>query len=729
VDETCLTGESLPVWKGAAPSFAPHVADRTSMLYEGTAIAAGDVDAVVVAVGADTEARSGERMDALAPESGVEQRLRSLTALTTPIAVAGGLGIGALGAMRGVPVRDVVGSGVALTVAAVPEGLPLLATVAQVGAARRLSARGALPRTHRAIEALGRVNVACVDKTGTLTEGRIALAVVSDGVREEPLDRLSAWARELVAAGVRASPESGNGDVPHPTDRALLEGANGLGVIGDGWAVDWQRVAELPFEPSRGYHAVLGAGNGEARLTVKGAPEVVIARCSYVRREGVDVRLSAADRLELRKGVERLAHQGLRVLAVAERTVPAESILDEEAIEGLVLLGCLGFSDPVRPAAAAAVAGLRSAGVDVVMITGDHPSTAEGIGVELGLVDGRRVMTGHELDELAEDDLIAVLPEVGVFARVTPAHKVRIVCALQSAGKVVAMTGDGANDAPAIRLADVGIAFGERSTAAARDAADLVVLDDRIETIVDALLEGRALWASVREAVAILVGGNLGEMAFTIAGTVLAGRSPLNARQLLLVNLLTDVAPAMAVAVRQPSRPSPEDLIREGPEASLGASLNRALAVRAIATAAGATGAWFAARATGTPRHADTVGLVALVGAQLGQTVLVGGGDPVVLLTGLGSAALLATIVQLPGLSHVFGCRPLGPVGWTIASASAALATAGAAFGPKILTPSRVMRSEQRRPPIGNGPAQVLELRPGLSRPGAPVRMVPQPVG
>jgi magnesium-transporting ATPase (P-type) len=290
-----------------------------------------------------------------------------------------------------------------------------------------------------------------------------------------------------------------------------------------------------------------------------------------------------------------------------------------------------------------------------------------------------------------------------VFARVTPFHKVRVVRALQQTGRVVAMTGDGANDAQAIRLADVGIAFGEQATPVAREVADLLVTDNRIETIVDALLEGRALWASTREAAAILVGGNLGEIAFTVAGTVATGRPPVNARQLLLVNLLTDAAPAMAIAVRQPTRPTPEQLLREGPETSLGGPLVRDIVWRATITGAAATGAWLAARATGTRAHASTVSMTALVGAQLGQTMLVGWRDPVVLATGLGSAALLAGIVQTPGLSHFFGCRPLGPLGWTITGVASGTSTAAAAALPLLGRLSRrplppLARSDRDRP-------------------------------
>jgi magnesium-transporting ATPase (P-type) len=327
---------------------------------------------------------------------------------------------------------------------------------------------------------------------------------------------------------------------------------------------------------------------------------------------------------------------------------------------------------------------LNDAGVSVVMITGDHPSTAEGIASELGILNGHPTVTGAELDELDDDELTERLPGVSVFARVTPAHKVRIVTALQRSGAVVAMTGDGANDAPAIRLADVGIALGKRSTEAARDAADLVVLDDRIEVLVDAIGEGRGMWVSVRDAVAVLVGGNLGEIGFIVGGSVLAGAAPLNPRQLLLVNLLTDVAPAMAIAMQPPARRSFAELLREGPDASLGSALNQAIAWRAACTGTAATGAWMVGRVTGTPNRARTVALAALVGTQLGQTLAAGRPSRATVASVLGSGALLVTVVQTPGVSHLFGCTPLDPLGWGTAAVAAGAGTAAAFVLPRL---------------------------------------------
>jgi cation-transporting P-type ATPase I len=277
---------------------------------------------------------------------------------------------------------------------------------------------------------------------------------------------------------------------------------------------------------------------------------------------------------------------------------------------------------------------------------------------------------------------------VRVVARGTPSHKVRIVQAFQRLGRTVAMTGDGANDAPAIRLADVGIALGRRGTPAARAAADLVITDDRLETILAALVEGRAMWASVREALGVLVGGNIGEIAFTVLGATTTGTSPLNARQLLLVNLLTDLVPSLALAVRAPEPGSAASLLAEGPEASLGEALNREIGLRAMATAGGATLAWAQAQATpyGSPARARTVALTALVGTQLGQTVVAGGArSPLVVGASVVSAGALFAVVQTPGISHFFGCVPLGPVAWAQAAGSATVATAASVVGPELV--------------------------------------------
>ncbi len=685
VDESILTGESFPVMKSPAPVAGGAVADRTCMLYEGTTISSGTGVAVVVAVGSDTEIGMSLANAPEPPPSGVEARLNTLTKYTVPATIVSGAVVTGLSMFRRVPLQRAVSSGVSLMVAAVPEGLPLLATAAQLAAAHRLSKRGAMVRNPRTIEALGRVDTLCFDKTGTLTLGEINVQRVSDGMTDEHVDALTHRGRCVLAGGRRASPTvDGDGvkHLAHATDRAVIAGAVKRDIEADYDLPGWQMFGELAFDPARGYHAVIGGTDDTLWISVKGAPEIILPRCTTWRSpEGV----VPMDRKALRTveaEVERLANQGLRVLAVAERTATKRADVVDDRVYGMELLGLLGLADSVRPTTSQALQDLRASGVEVVMITGDHPSTARAIAKELGILNGHRVMTGVEIDALENAALDAILPDISVFARVTPTHKVRIVEAYQRIGRVVAMTGDGANDAPAIRLANTGIALGGRGSTAAKEAADLVVIDDRIETILDAIVEGRGMWAAVRDALGILVGGNLGEVGFTLATTAIAGESPLDTRQLLLVNLLTDMLPAMTIALRPPMDVNPEELLHEGPDVSLGSELIQQIALRSVLTAGAATSAWFLARLTGTKNHANTVALATLVGTQLGQTALVGGRSPIVLASAAASAGALAVIIETPVVNSFFGCSPLGPIGWGIALGTSAVATGGAVVLP-----------------------------------------------
>jgi cation-transporting ATPase I len=672
LDESSLTGESLPVAKDAAAVVASDVAERSSMVYEGTTVSAGRATVTVVAVGDDTEAgRSMAIAREGAPTTGVESRLTELTEKSLPFAAGSAAAVVGAGLLRGIPLRESLGAAVNLAIASVPEGLPFMVNAAQLAAARRLAEHQALVRNPRSIEALGRVDVLCFDKTGTLTEGRLTVREFDDGhtVRSE-LSGRGAALRPVLAAALRATP-SEDEDLRHATDRAVAEAGARWEVTAASGVGRWEEIESVPFESSRGLHATLGRTPQGLLLSVKGAPEEVLSRCE----------LGGKARKRLVGRLRDLAGAGRRVLAVAERPL-AEPIdlRDPDAVRGLTFTGFLAIADPVRDSAAPAAARLRDAGVQIVMLTGDHPATGGAIAAEINGHHDLKVVTGADLDELDEEGLRALLPEVDVIARCTPAHKVRIVQAYRALGKTVAMTGDGANDAPAIRLADVGIALGGRGTPAARAAADLVVTDDRLETIIAALVEGRAMWASVRSALGVLLGGNLGEMAFTILGSVVTGRSPLNARQLLLVNMLTDLAPSMAIALRRPDDESVEDVLREGPESSLGRRLYRDIGVRAGTTAVGATTAWTVARFTGRRRRAGTVGLAALVATQLGQTLVTGRRGPDAGEQHRRIAAALAAVIQTPGLSQFFGCTPLGPVGWGIALSSATVATAAGAI-------------------------------------------------
>jgi cation-transporting P-type ATPase I len=690
VDEATLTGESLPVSKDAEPTVALNIAERTSMLYEGTTVLAGAALAVVVAVGDATEAgRASMAAGAAKPAAGVQARLGDLTRIALPATGLGGLAVTGLSLLRRTPLRQAVASGVAVAVAAVPEGLPLVATVAQLAAARRLSARGVLVRSARTLEALGRVDVLCFDKTGTLTEGRLEVARVTgaDAGAEPDSER----GKHLLRVAGRACPVPGQQRITHATDRAILEASEPVGN-GDGWEL----LEELPFQGGRGFSASLGRDQGQLSLAVKGAPEVLLGKCSHVlaasEGSGTErVPLDDGRRRAAQSTVERLAADGLRVLAIAEREPPADAGQADgdggqppaaDLVEDLTLAGFVAIADVMRPEAANVVAELAGAGVRAVMITGDHPATASAIARKAGIKDADQVVTGAELDGLAEVARRERVSQATVFARVSPEQKVRIVTDLRRQGHVVAMTGDGTNDAAAIRTADVGIGVAARGSTAARSASDLVLPGSEIGRLADALREGRTLWRSVREAVSILVGGNAGEVTFMVLGTALSGRSPLNTRQLLLVNMLTDMFPALAVAL---GPRTPEQAGNGSPAHLLGAPLARAIAVRGAATTLGATMAWAGGRATGRGARASTMGLAALVLTQLNQTLLANARSPVVIVTCAASAGALVLIVNTPGVSQFFGCTPLGPVGWGMVAGSSALATAAGAVAPRFI--------------------------------------------
>lgn len=694
VDESGLTGESVTVEKAVAATPGAVVGDRTCMIFEGSTVVNGTGCAVVVAVGSETQAGRAAA-GAIPPEKGgVQAQLRRLTDRALPLTLTGGGAVTVLGVLRGRVLRTAIADGVAVAVAAVPEGLPLVATVAQLAAARRLSRHGVLVRASRTVEALGRVDTLCFDKTGTLTEGRLRLTTVADLWERWSPDADSEDARRLLRAAARACPDPEDGPVVHATDRAVLDAATD--VLGQD-SHRWDAVEEIPFESNRGYAAALGHTTRKLRLIVKGAPETVLDRCTTMRdRYGETRPLDDDTREQVAQTVHALAEKGLRVLVVARRDLRAEPDDVEAMVGELTLLGFLGLADAPRPQTLPLIQALRRNDIGVRMITGDHPVTAAAVAEQLGIAAGE-VVTGADLDELDDTAQAELIERSSVFARIDPEQKVRIIASLRRGGHVVGMTGDGSNDAAAIRSADVGIGVAAHGSVAARNAADLVLTRPDPLMLLHALVEGRGMWQRVLQAVGVLVGGNAGEVAFTLYGTAIGGEAPLGTRQFLLVNMLTDMFPAMALAL-SPDRDAassdraddPETLARlasdrlaETPPADLGEELTRTLAVRGITTAAGASVAWTIGRYTGTRRRAATIGLIALVGTQLGQTLVSGYRSPLVWLTTAASGAVLGAVVMTPGVSAYFGCRPLGPVGWTIASASAAAAT----VFPAVLAP------------------------------------------
>ncbi len=662
VDESSLTGESLTVVKQVEATPGADLADRECMVYAGTTVVTGTAVALVTATGGDTHGRRAAELVAGDQSAiGLQHQLSLLTSKAWRISLAGGALVTGLGMARRIGLRQAVASGIAVSVAAIPEGLPLVATLAQQSSARRLSKAGVLVRVPRSVEALGRVDVVCFDKTGTLSKNRLRVSQVhpAAGFAEHDVLRFAASAAP-VSNGVRQV---------HATDTAIVEGADARGA-----AAPPGPAAHLPFRSGRPFSASIRG----TELTLKGAPEVVLA-CTGAGPA-------------IKKSVAALAADGLRVIAVAHRELtpaqcaalgedPEPDEIAEYCREGLTFVGLLGLSDTPRDEAAELLADLKRRQIPVRLITGDHPLTATAIARELGLeVDSDQVISGAQWDALSRKGQELAVAERVVFARMSPENKVQIVQTLERTGKVSAMVGDGANDAAAIRAATVGIAVVAHGSEAASTAADVVLLDERIDTLLDALDEGRELWQRVQAAVAVLLGGNAGEVAFAIIGSALTGRSPLNARQLLLVNMLTDALPATALAVSSLNEQAAAG--GHGPDER---ALWRTVAVRGVTTASAAVGAWGLASVTGRQQRASTVALVSLVATQLGQTLL-DSRDPLVVATAVGSLGVMGTLITIPGISQLLGCTPIGPLGWAQALGTATVATVGAAVVPRLLS-------------------------------------------
>ncbi|BCQ10806.1 potassium-transporting ATPase ATP-binding subunit [Mycobacterium heckeshornense] len=709
VDEATLTGESLSVPKQVEPTPGADLPERRCMLYAGTTVVAGTATALVTAVGAETQVRrAAELVSSELPEIGLQHQLSQLTNRAWPISATGGALVSALGLLRRRGLREAVASGIAVTVAAVPEGMPLVATLAQQASARRLTNFGALVRVPRSVEALGRVDVVCFDKTGTLSENRLRVA------RVHPVSGHSR--EEVLRCAAHAAPAANSGPQIHATDVAITEAA--LAVDGSGPA--GEPDAHLPFRSGRSFSASVT----DDELTVKGAPEVVLARCPDA---GADVE----------RTVRELAAGGLRVIAVARRQLDPAQIraVDDDPDDAiaelcagqLTLVGLLGLADTMRAEAPGLLADLRDRDVDIRLITGDHPITAAAIAQELGMpVTVDQVISGSEWDAMSRKDQERAVAERVVFARMSPENKVQIVQTLERAGRVCAMVGDGSNDAAAIRAATVGIGVVARGSDAAHTVADVVLTDARIEALPQAIDEGRELWRRVQAAVSVLLGGNAGEVVFAIIGSAITGRSPLNTRQLLLVNMLTDALPAAALAV-SPTTSAGERGTRGLDEQVLW----RAVGVRGATTAAAATAAWAMASVTGRPQRASTAALVALVATQLGQTLL-DSRAPLVVLTAGGSLVVMGTLISIPGVSQLLGCTPLGPVAWAQALGSATAATAAVGVinrlvgAPRAALPApQTSRAEPVNDQRARPPGRRRATAPRTAQPGEQSATVP----
>jgi magnesium-transporting ATPase (P-type) len=664
VAEAALTGESLPVAKGPGED-----TEANRIVLEGSDVVAGTGRAVVVAVGRHT--RLGATAASLNvdrnEESPMGMRLGQVLRIALPLAFGGGAVAGLSGLLYGAAPAAQLTVGVITALSALPEGLPLLASVGQAGVARRLAAHRALVRRVAAIEALGRVGVACTDKTGTLTEGRLVLGLVADRDHEVRLPGpLPSHLRQLLLAAALASPHP---DVPagtiHPTDFSVVRAAQEAGL---GMEIRVARKTELPFDAARAYYATAFP----ERLCVKGAPERIVPRCTQLRLSTGAVPLDEAGRLTLLERGSRLAEGGLRVLFVAEGPPQA----NPHNPQALTALGFVGISDPLRPTVQGAVQRCQAAGIRIIMLTGDHPATGRAIAREAGLLvpghDG--VVRAADLAELSAEQLECRLEKVAVVGRAAPLDKLRIIESLRRRGHVVAMTGDGVNDAPALRLADVGVAMGRSGTEVARQASDVVLTDDDFATLVEALVEGRGFWRNMRNALGLLLGGNAGELSLVVGASLLGFGSPLNAAQILIVNLITDALPALAVVLQRPHHRNLAGLAREGLSA-LDLGLRRDVLRRGLATGLPSLAAYLLMQGLGRPLEAGSVAFTSVVATQLAQTLEVGRVEGTLSRQVVGAVAgsftLLFGTVTLPPLRNLLGLQTPSPLGWSAIAVSA----------------------------------------------------------
>jgi Ca2+-transporting ATPase len=602
--EAPLTGESLPVAKAIAAAQGEAVlGDRHNMLFSGTAATYGRASAIVTATGMETEmgriagALKSTPAEATPLQAELDRTGRRLGLGVVAIAVVMIGAILVFKEVRGLAaIFDVLILGVALAVAAVPEGLPAVVTAVLSLGVQRMAKRNAIIRRLAAVETLGSANVIASDKTGTLTRNEMTVrhivtasgSVDLEGAGYSPEGAVTRRGggeidgplrRELVrtlAAADRANNAvlqsrdgawSVQGD---PTDGALIVAARKAGLEAEALDARFARVAEVPFSSERKLMSTVNTDaerEGGLVVCAKGAADVLLGRCTH-EQAGEEIRpLDGARRKAILAANEDLAGQALRTLGVAFRPLPAGSPAPEavgETVErDLVFLGLIGMIDPPRIEARAAIAEARAAGIRVIMITGDHPRTAGVIADELRITENGRVVTGAELTEMSEAALEQTVREVSVYARVNPDHKLRIVRALQKDGQIVAMTGDGVNDAPALKTADIGVAMGITGTDVSKQAADMILADDNFATIVAAVEEGRAIFANIRKFLRYLLSSNIGEVMTMFFGVVLAGVIgiggdgggvvlPLLATQILWINLVTDGAPALALGVDPP---------------------------------------------------------------------------------------------------------------------------------------------------------------------------------
>jgi P-type Ca2+ transporter type 2C len=704
-DEASLTGESLPVAKQAGALVDPElaVADRSNLTFAGTNITYGRGRGIVIATGMATEfGRISGLLQGVAAERTPLQE--NLDRVGRQLAIAAGVVVTIivlLGWLRGAPLVEMLIFGIALAVAVVPEALPAVVTISLAIGMQRLLKCHALANHLATVETLGSTAVICSDKTGTLTCNQMTVRRIwvagtrvklgGEGYRPEgsvegETEELPGGAlRQLLVASVLANDASLvqhegewtiHGD---PTEGALLVAAVKAGLDLERLATDFPRTDEVPFSSESKFMLTLHRVGEGTLACAKGAPEVILARCGYLLTAGGVEPLDDVGRRLILAEAGVMAEQALRVMAVASCSNATLA-----AAEGaLTFLGLTGMIDPPRPEAFEAIRTCKAAGIKPVMITGDHPQTARAIAGELGILKGGELLTGPELEKLSAAELAARVGKVEVYARVSPEHKLRVVEAWRSRGKVVAMTGDGVNDAPALKLADVGIAMGITGTDVSKQAADITLTDDNFASIIAAIREGRGIFGNIKKYLMYLLSSNLGEIGLLGGAALLGWPLPLTAVQILYVNLATDGLPALALAVDPPE----EDLMRQPPRDPRRGIFTRPVILLMLVGGTWSTlvnlGLFGGLLAAGRPlEHAMALTFLSLVLIQFLKAYCFRSERHSLLrrpfanrwlnLAILWELLLFGLIIYLPFLQKAFGTYALSPGDWGLATGAAA---------------------------------------------------------
>ena len=585
VEEAPLTGESVPIEKHAAPINGElTIGDRKNMVYAGTAATYGRGRAVVVATGMNTEFGKIARMIQTieAGKTPMQENLNRLGHVLARAAFVIVALIVALGLFRGTPFIEMLIFGIALAVAVVPEALPAVVTISLALGVQRMVKRNALIRRLPAVETLGSTSVICSDKTGTLTKDEMTVRRIFvggkllevSGAGYEPRGQFSynesvMEPPDTLKLLLQAATLASDADVVYndldkrwqikgdPTEGALVVAAAKAGLKKTDLESQFPRVKEIPFTSETKRMTTLHEAPTGVVAYAKGAPEMLLNSCALQLTESGEALLDAAGREIILEAARRMAMEALRVLAIAYK--PGAAI--ENAEREMTFLGLVGMIDPPRPEAKAAIQTCEQAGIKTVMITGDHPLTAQAVARELGLLKTGRVVTGAELEAMSDVEFEREAEKIDVYARVSPAHKLRVVSALQKKGHIVAMTGDGVNDAPALKKADIGVAMGITGTDVSKEAAAMTLTDDNFASIVAAVEEGRGIFGNCKKYLMYLLSANTSELLIMVGAALLGLPMPLTAVQLLYVNLATDGLPALALAVDPPER----DIMRRKP--------------------------------------------------------------------------------------------------------------------------------------------------------------------